>query len=475
MKQNIIWITIDSLRADHTSLHGYKRNTTPEMSRIASLSSGINFKNATSCGIATPISVPSILTGVYPSRHQSIGENWDSRVPEDIHTIPEEFAENGYQTICISENEWVGEAKNLDTRFDSYVNAPPSLSDHLSIDRISTLVKYLLSTSKHGPGLSINRHAHGDQTSFFTKEMIKTRLNQIDESKPVFHYYHFNDTHLAYLPPKEYISEIVSEFDATSDELLTFAREIHDNIDKSIADRLPLSNREYKMLVAMYDAVIKYVDYCIGDLFDYIIDSFPEAIVVITSDHGDLFGEKGVLGHSHLTHDGLIHVPLITYGLDNITHQATNPVQHIDIMKTLISKAGLSNTQFQGRDLQTDRRDIAISQHLSASVDDDTVKNYEGILQYDPEFDVSDFHESLLTCARTPEFKLEYTEEFTRLYMLPDETRDVKSEYPGVHDELEKHVIDWLETQGQPLNADYQTANLTEETRTQLQDMGYMV
>ncbi|WP_011572711.1 sulfatase-like hydrolase/transferase [Haloquadratum walsbyi] len=127
----------------------------------------------------------------------------------------------------------------------------------------------------------------------------------------------------------------------------------------------------------------------------------------LTSDHGDLCGEKGVLGHSHLTHDGLIHVPLITYRLNNIAHQATNPVQHIDIMKTLISKAGVSNTQFQDCDLQTSRRDIAITQHLSASVDDDTAKNYEGILQYDPEFDVSDFHKSLLTSARTPDFKPE--------------------------------------------------------------------
>ncbi|AUV84145.1 hypothetical protein C2R22_21430 (plasmid) [Salinigranum rubrum] len=86
MPPNIVWLTLESLRFDHTSLSGYKRDTTPFLQSIAAESSAVSFDKCFSHGIWTRPASASILTGTYPSHHQA-GMGSDV-IPDDLPTVP---------------------------------------------------------------------------------------------------------------------------------------------------------------------------------------------------------------------------------------------------------------------------------------------------------------------------------------------------------------------------------------------------
>ena len=196
--------------------------------------------------------------------------------------------------------------------------------------------------------------------------------------------------------------------------------------------------------------------------------------MVIAADDGELFGEYGRLGHHMVLHDGLIHVPMITHGLEGVAHHSENPTQHIDIMQTLLSVAGVDTLQFQGYDIREHSREMAISQDLRGSVDDPDRESYELIRTHNPEIDLSHLPESMATAVRTTEFKLVQTDEWSKLYQLPDETNHVQNAYPSVFDDLKSFLHEWLTTDGTPFEDAPEETELSEDTEQHLQDLGYM-
>ena len=224
----------------------------------------------------------------------------------------------------------------------------------------------------------------------------------------------------------------------------------------------------------MYDATIKYTDACVGSLFDFVHNQFENTIVVITADHGDLFGEYGLLGHHMVLHDGLIHVPLVTHGLTGVDHHVGSPTQHIDIMKTLLSIAGADTSQFQGYDIRENSRTVAISQDLRGTVDDDEERNYDRIRKYNSSVDLSHLPKSMVTAARTTDFKLVQTDDWTKLYKLPNEEEDISNKYPSEFEDLRSFISEWMDTEGTPFEVAPDEAELTEETEEHLREMGYL-
>jgi uncharacterized sulfatase len=150
------------------------------------------------------------------------------------------------------------------------------------------------------------------------------------------------------------------------------------------------------------------------------------------------------------------------------------PIQHIDIMQTLLSMAGGDISQFQGVDLRSDKRNMAICQTHRGSVADNNQENYERIKQYNDTFDDSHLPQSMLTAARTTEHKLLHTEEWTRLYRLPDETEDIKESKIQIHDDLLLQIEDWLMSEGRPVEEAPDSAEISSDVERHLEEMGYL-
>ncbi|MFB6130345.1 MAG: sulfatase-like hydrolase/transferase, partial [Salinigranum sp.] len=116
---NIVWLTLESTRSDHCSLYGYGRETTPELDALAAERGARAFGDCHAHGIWTRSSSASILTGTYPTHH-TVGLDTDSRLPDELDTVPELLGRAGYTTACVSPNPNLSSSSGLDRGFDRF-------------------------------------------------------------------------------------------------------------------------------------------------------------------------------------------------------------------------------------------------------------------------------------------------------------------------------------------------------------------
>lgn len=462
-RRNIIWITLDSVRADHTTVGGYQRDTTPELERIAAGHAGNSFSKAFAAGHGTPFSSASILSGTYPLRHGLCSHN--DAFPDELRTVPELLGDCGYRTACISRNMYVSPGTGLDRGFDRF--AWLDSSTFLRETPPTVLVKYLLNLRRHSAGFTTDASKHA--TPYLVNGIAKRWLREFQrEDDPFFLYLHYNEPHRPYYPPLPYRDRYTADLSMTPKEATELSMSVHRNLNEVVANGYSLSPREQQALVSMYDAEIAYTDEMVGRFVD-AVDALglDDTTVVITADHGELFGEYGLLSHKAVLHDAVIHVPLVIRNLDGVEHQTDNLVQHTDVARTLVERAGGETSQFQGIDLRTEQREYAISQRPP--------DDFTAFTSHNPEFDISRFHTGALTAFRSNEFKYQWSEDHEQLFRLPDEETDVKDQFPDLTADMHEALSTWLETECQPIVAGTQDdARMTDGMKRQLRDLGYL-
>lgn len=465
---NVLFVTLDSVRHDHTSVHGYERDTTPSLRRIADRPDGATFDSCIAHGKHTPKSSASILTGTYPSVHRFGYE--DNVLDPDIETIAERFSEAGYRTVCVSNNAFVSEETGFGRGFDDIVVVPKEPLDIIQTAGPVTTAKFLANIRRHSAGLSTDIHRHSGV--YLTTAMVKQRLRQCEHAdEPFFFYVHYNEPHRAYHPPLAWLDTFSDAYEMSPSEAGDFAMEVHHNLSEMVAQGCPFSDDEWAALKALYDAEIKYTDTFVGELFEMVEDRFAETITVVTADHGENFGERGALAHRFLLDEAIVHVPLVTHGFP--ADGTDQLVQHTDVMRTILDHVGADSDGVQGINLETESREFAISQ--------DSKVWLEGLVDLNPEFDTRKFLDIDGMCLpdrsvlRTPEFALiEGVDGTSELYSLPDEATDVSDRYPDQYRELQEKLQTWLATEGQPTGTQRDRSEISDDLKQRLSDMGYL-
>ncbi|WP_410767601.1 sulfatase [Haloferax sp. DFSO60] len=466
-RPNIVWITLESTRADHTTMGGYEKNTTPNLQRIADSAGGRYFAEAFSHGIWTLASSASILTATYPSHHGA-GMTGEA-IPDELPTVAERFQQAGYDTACISPNSHLSSATGLDRGFDEFVWLSKStLRESVGV---GTIFSYLRNINKHGGGLTLDTRKHSTDYMMNKLAMRWLKDRQTKEN-PMFLYLHYGGPHHPYYPPKRHLDTFAEDVGLPTERIQEIGLDHHDRLFEHMAANSPFSDEEWKAISALYDGEIAHVDELVGELFDTVQSlDLENTIFVITADHGELFGESGLLAHQIVTDDAVCHVPLIIHGLDVARDYDGELVQHADVMTTLLSAVGASTEGTQGVDMQSDHREFAIVQRGA----DRSQQNLDKLVELNPEFDASKFPKSTLTALRTSDFKYEYSDDGAELFELPDETHDVSTEYPEVRAELDERLQKWFETDGVPVSEQQQSGRFTKAMRAQLADLGYLV
>jgi hypothetical protein len=100
---NVVFIVIDTMRADHLSSYGYERATTPNMDTLAQY--GIRFADVISQSTWTKASMASLWTGAYPANHEIL--RFNHVMPEEAVMPAEILKEAGLRTAGIWRNGWV--------------------------------------------------------------------------------------------------------------------------------------------------------------------------------------------------------------------------------------------------------------------------------------------------------------------------------------------------------------------------------
>jgi uncharacterized sulfatase len=457
-RPNILWVTLDSIRADHTSLGGYGRDTTPRMSTLAR--EGIGFDTCISHAQATHPSTGAILTGRAPSRN-TVGISGDV-VPDEITTIPERFVDAGYTTAGLSRNSFLSDSTDLDRGFERFQWLASSTLHEAGV---RTLLKYLLNIRTHSAGLTTDSAKHA--TPFLMNDIAKRWLDDFEaDENPFFFYLHYNEPHRPYYPPRPYLDRYTDDIAMDPAEAAETALRIHRNLHEIIATGCDLSDDEFEALIAMYDAEIAYTDEMIGRLVDYVrsLDVGP-TVVIVTADHGELFGEYGLLSHKYVLHDGVTRVPLVATGLGDLVVDGDDVIQHWDVMRTLLEMADVDTGGLLGHDLRTETPEFAVSQRAPM--------DFERMLEYNPDFDTDRFHAETLTAIRTDRFKYQTSGDRSELFELPNEETDVSAEYPSVVDDLGAKLGEWLDEHGDPVG-DAREGAFSGAVEKQLRQLGYI-
>jgi arylsulfatase A-like enzyme len=290
----VLWIVIDTLRADHMSLYGYERETDPYLASLAAHS--VVFDNAYATSSWTLTSHASLFTGRWPYEHKADGgRHLDDTYP----TIAEALAARGYRTGAFSGNfetvtsRW-GFARGFH-HFEDYYQTLPQLTVSSFYGRF---LEYYVLHKVFGMQFSIDRR--------WAPSVNRSALDWIaqDTDKPFFVFINYYDVHAPYISPER---ARFSQYENPGGLV---------NTDWTTADIYnPKTPEQIQGEIDAYDGGIYYTDQQIKQLMEEMQQRgwLDNTIVVITSDHGELFGEHGLWEHHNSLYRPVIHVPLILW------------------------------------------------------------------------------------------------------------------------------------------------------------------
>ncbi len=342
--QNVLFITIDALRADHLSCYGYHRPTSPVIDSLAA--GAIRFEQCISQGNRTELSVGSMFTSLYPSLH-SVRHDPEraSILPPGIETLAGYLRNAGLATSSMVSNPYVRREWGLARGFNrlqefhfGYAGLTPYL--------------YLLRLRLAAPP---NRVL---QTPVPRAEVIvDAAIAEIDHLReaPFFLYLHFMDVHHPYYPPPPYRGSFRSPDASDLDPLLLWTQ-YWDDFNRLSEDPDAIPRSHVIQVRDLYDDCIRYVDHELGRLFAalHARDLFRNTLIVLTADHGDEFLDHGDIFHkSMFLYDELVHVPLIVVRPgQSAGTELPHLVRHIDLLPTLLETFGLpASEQASGHSL----------------------------------------------------------------------------------------------------------------------------
>jgi arylsulfatase A-like enzyme len=332
---NVLVIVVDTLRADHMSLQGYERETDPTMKRIAN--EGVMFENAYATSSWTLTSHASLFTGRWPYEHKADGGR---DLDETYPTIAEALSARGYRTGAFIGNfetvprRW-GFARGF-AHFEDYYQTIPQLAVSSVYGRF---LEYYVLHKVFNMEFSIDRR--------WAPSVNLSALDWIDQGKdkPFFVFINYYDVHAPYISPER---ARFSEFENPGGLV---------NTDWTTADIYnPKTPEQVQGEIDAYDGGIYYTDQQIQILLDELEKRgvLENTIVVITSDHGELFGEHGLWEHHNSLYKPVIYVPLIIWHPDTVPQGVRIPtaVSNVSLPVTLMDMLGYDDqTEFPGPSL----------------------------------------------------------------------------------------------------------------------------
>jgi arylsulfatase A-like enzyme len=280
---NVLFILIDTLRADHLSLYGYERPTTPFLDEVARY--GIRFETVRAQSSWTKTSMASLWTARFPARTGVFDHS--HVLPDQLPVGAEALQKGGFRTVGIYRNNWLTTNFGFGRGFDVYIQPVPSTKRH-RFQRAERADHQL-------PGTDLD-------VLDAAVEFYRTHPNQRS-----FVYLHLMDAH-------QYLFEQQSALFGVN-------------------------------LMDSYDNAIHWTDRVLSALFKELadLDLLRRTLVVIASDHGEAFREHRTEGHARNLYREVSEVPLLISPPFNLDEPIVvrEMVRNVDIVPTLLDLVGL--------------------------------------------------------------------------------------------------------------------------------------
>jgi arylsulfatase A-like enzyme len=368
MVENVILITIDSLRADHLSCYGYQKRTTPNLDELSK--KGFLFTQAFSNGPWTPASFPSILTSSY-----SLQYPYSAHLSPQRIMLSEVLKREGYLTGGVHCCPYLSSFYGYNRGFETFRDF---LFDNYGVqDKINELTKghgnFTTKIGKKikdvfGESSSIYRFLkvfHSEMYKIMNRDRSENFLDIVSKyakaetinreviswlengvNGKFFLWIHYMDVHIPYTPRTEYMNQIGSPL---PEEIRI--RELNEKLFKyrgAYNKRVNMSEDELRLMIDLYDAELRHADEAIGSLLEEItrIGLLDNTLVIVTADHGDEFLEHGSVAHSPKLYDELLHVPLIFYAPEIDKGKIIDDlVSLLDLAPTIVDVLGIKKPE----------------------------------------------------------------------------------------------------------------------------------
>lgn len=319
---NVLLVILDSLRARNASVCGYHRETTPFLERFAQEST--TYTQARAAAARSLPSHASIFTGYYPQEH---GLHTLSKQISEGESVFAELREAGYETALFSDNPYITDLDTgLSDGFDEVHNnrdlfdegiSPSAFVEEAGLDYREFASEVLKSRSPvksalNGLAWTLKWRSTGllPERSVFTRGF--TYAEQFDEwrrrrgDRAWAACINLMDTHVPFRPAPEYDNWQTSE-----------SRSVRQKADLESVDETETWKHALKMNA--YDGTIRQADAVVESIVRGLKQEgeLDETLVIITSDHGEGFGERSLfdgrqlLGHGGSVDEQVLHVPLL--------------------------------------------------------------------------------------------------------------------------------------------------------------------
>ncbi len=327
---NVLWIVLDTIRADSLSLYGYERPTSPHLEALSR--AGIRFDNARSTASWTLPSHASMFTGKWPHELSArLGVPLDDQEP----TIAEYLESKGYATAGFVANTffcnaWYGLGRGFGHYEDSSINLDTIL-------RSSGLGRRLVKAIGNAP--HDRPQAHRPRLN--AKSINQSALDWIADcdDRPYFVFMNYFDAHDPYLLPEGEDSPQNFRSLEETDEHREILRNWHQNPQRDSPEAIQLARDAY-------DEGVSYLDEQVGRFVAELRQrgDLENTLIIVTADHGELIGEHGEFGHGSSLRRQLTHVPLLIIPpSENSSPRAvSHPVSLRDLPATVVDMAGLA-------------------------------------------------------------------------------------------------------------------------------------
>jgi arylsulfatase A-like enzyme len=298
---NVILILIDALRAENVGCYGYERPVSPVLDAFSK--EAVKFECCYTHASWTKPSCSSMLTSLYPCMH---GTNVHGAVlPEEVTTISEIFKQQGYVTYCYMANPNLKAIFGFNQGFDFFDDLMIRDRMYYAAVRNLPVFNHLLLSLSGRTFIWID-----NDNAKVANGRIFPWLEQ-NKDATFFMYLHYMDPHNPYAPPPPYDT-------------------LFEHEEGNVASTC----------IALYDGEIRFVDEHIGHLFEKLkaLGLYDNTLIVLTSDHGEEFGEHGTWFHGKSIYQQALRVPLIIRFPDETLNRrvVSTPVRNVDIMPTIL-------------------------------------------------------------------------------------------------------------------------------------------
>jgi arylsulfatase A-like enzyme len=287
VRRNVVLVSIDTLRADRLGAYGAHRDTSPTLDALAA--EAALFETVIAPAPWTLPSHASMMTGLYACAHGIVGPGFGKPLPDGVVPLAERLRDAGYATAAFTEDGFVDPVA-FARGFASY------WENRAGSDRVPTTVAHAAAWLRD------------------------------EATEPFFLFFHTYQSHDPYFSPPEY-ERTLSAADGLS-------------------PHRPASATSEDQQLLKYDAAVRYTDAAIAPLLDALRAGRRgrRTLLVITSDHGEAFGEHGGVGHGEGLYEEVLRVPLFVWAPRLVASGRRVPglVGVIDVTPTILDLLGLA-------------------------------------------------------------------------------------------------------------------------------------